>query len=106
MNYDVRVTLYLEQTKRNAIGELVGEPRVWGDVYCSATYSGGSRKTYAGRIVGEHQVVLTTRWQRDIEKCRFVEFDGIRRVIVDIIPEGRRRLVHIVTVTPDVSYGC
>lgn len=105
MNYDVKVTLFLEQTERNAIGELVGKPRAWGDLYCSATYSGGSRKTYAGRIVGEHQVVLTTRWQSGIEQCRFVEFAGIRRAIVDIIPEGRRRLVHIVTVTPDVSYG-
>lgn len=106
MNYDVKVALYLGQRERNAIGELVGEPRMLCVVYCSATYSGGSRKTYAGRIVGEHQVVLTTRWQKSIEQCRFVEFDGIRRAIVDIIPEGRRRLVHIVTVTPDVSYGC
>lgn len=105
MNYDVRVTLYLDQIERNAIGELVGKPQVWGDVYCSATYSGGSRKTYAGRIVGEHQVVLTTRWQNGIEQCRFVEFDGIRRAIVDIIPEGRRRLVHIITFTDDVGYG-
>lgn len=106
MSYDVKVKLYTEQTERNDLGELVGEPPLWRVVYCSATYSGGSRKTYAGRIVGEHQVVLTTHWREGIEECRFVEFNGKRRVISDIVPEGRRRLVHIITFTDDTGYGC
>ena len=105
MSYDVKVKLYTEQTERNDLGELVGEPPLWRIVWCSATYSGGSRKTYAGRVVGEHQVVLTTHWREGIELCRFVEFDGKRRVISDIVPEGRRRLVHIITFTDDVGYG-
>lgn len=105
MAYDIRTKLYTGQTERNDLGELVGEPPLWRIVWCSATYSGGSRKTYAGRVVGEHQVVLTTHWREGIEECRFVEFNGIRRAIVDIVPEGRRRLVHIITFTDDVGYG-
>ena len=105
MSYDVKVKLYTERTERNDLGELVGEPPLWREVYCSATYSGGSRRTYAGRIVGEHNVVLTTHWRDGIDKCRFVEFDGVRRAIIDIVPEGRKRLAHISTFTDDVSYG-
>ena len=105
MAYDVRCKLFGELVERNDLGELVGEPPLWRIVWASATYSGGSRKTYAGRIVGEHQVVLTTHWREGIDRCRFIEFDGIRRTIVDIVPEGRRRLVHIITFTDDVGYG-
>ena len=105
MAYDVKCTHYTEQTERAAYGQLTGEPPLWRVVWCSATYSGGSRKTYAGRVVGEHQVVLTTHWREGIEKCRFVEFDGMRRAIVEVVPEGRRHLGHIVTFTDDVGYG-
>lgn len=105
MSYDVKAKLYTELTERDAFGQPTGQPPLWREVYCSATYSGGSRKTYAGRIVGEHQVVLTTHWREGIDKCRFVEFDGIRRAIMDVVPEGRRHLVHIVTFTDDMSHG-
>lgn len=105
MAYDVRCKLYTEQTERDAYGQPTGEPPLWRIVWCSATYSGGSRKTYAGRVVGEHQVVLTTYWREGIDQCRFVEFDGKRRAIVDVVPEGRRRLAHIITFTDDVGYG-
>jgi hypothetical protein len=105
MAYDVRCKLYTKQTERDALGHPTGVPPLWRVVWCTATYSGGSRKTYAGRVVGEHQVVLTTHWREGIEQCRFVEFDGKRRAIVDVVPEGRRRLVHIITFTDDVGYG-
>jgi hypothetical protein len=48
---------------------------------------------------------MTTHWREGIEKCRFIEFDGIRRAIVDVVPEGRRHMVHIITYTDDVGYG-
>lgn len=105
MAYDVRCKLYTEQVERDTFGAPTGEPPLWRVVWCSATYSGGSRKTYAGRVVGEHQVVMTTHWREGIEKCRFIEFDGIRRSIVDVVPEGRRHMVHIITYTDDVGHG-
>lgn len=105
MAFDIKCNLYTALVERDGYGHPSGEPPLWRSVWCAATYSGGSRKTYAGRVVGEHQVVLTTYWREGIEACRFVEFDGKRRAIVDVIPEGRRRLVHIVTFTDDVGYG-
>lgn len=105
MAYDVRCKLYTAQVERDAYGQPTGEPPLWRIVFCTATYSGGSRKTYAGRVVGEHQVVMTTHWREGIEKCRFIEFDGIRRAIVDVVPEGRRQMVHIITYTDDVGNG-
>jgi hypothetical protein len=105
MAYDVRCKLYTEQVERDTFGAPTGEPPLWRVVWCSETYSGGARKTYAGRVVGEHQVVMTTHWREGIEKCRLIEFDGIRRAIVDVVPEGRRHMVHIITYTDDVGYG-
>lgn len=105
MAYDIPVTLYAGSTRVDQYGRAEGKPPVWKQVYCSATYSGGSRKTYAGRVVSEHQVVLTTYWRDGIDMCRFCEFGGLLREIVDVIPEGRKKLAHIVTYTTDAGYG-
>lgn len=104
MAYNVKALLYYASTEANERGEAL-EPTPWKRVWCEATYSGGSRRVYAGRIVGEHQVVYTTYWRDGIDKCRFIEVDGVRRAIVDVIPEGRKRRAHIVTFIDDVSYG-
>lgn len=104
-NYNVKCKLFLAPTEQDALGQVTGDPIFWKTVWCEATASGGSRRTYAGRLAGEYQVVLTTYWREGIEKCRFVEFDGKRRSIVDIVPEGRRKKVHIITYTDDRGYG-
>lgn len=105
MAFDTKCSLYTALVERDSFGHPKGEPPLWRIVWCEATYSGGSRKTYAGRVVGEHQVVLTTYWREGIEECRFVEFRGKRRAIIDVIPEGRRRLAHIVCFDDETSYG-
>lgn len=101
-NYNIKASLYLGGAVDAYGSTSVGA--LWGNVWCEATYSGGSRRTQAGRLVGEHQVVLTTHWREGIEKCRFVKFEGMTRPIVDIVPEGRRKRVHIITYTNDQSY--
>ena len=105
MAYNTQVILYTASEERDALGQPIDNPQVWRTVWCEATHSGGSRRTYAGRIVNEHQVVLTTHWRDGIERCRFAVFDGSRRTIYSMIPEGRRHKVHIVVDIDDYSYG-
>jgi head-tail adaptor len=105
MAYDVKATLYVDDRERDAYGQPVGEPSEFGVVWCEATYSGGSRRSYAGRLAAEHTVVLTTRWRQGIEKCAFVEVNGIRHVITSIVPEGRRYKIHLTYVDDDIDYG-
>lgn len=105
MAYSTQVTLYTASEERDVLGQPIDNPQVWRTVWCEATHSGGSRRTYAGRIVNEHQVVLTTHWRDGIEQCRFAEFDGSRRIIQAIAPEGRKRKVHIVVDYDGYSYG-
>lgn len=105
MATDTKVMLYTSTVTQNELGESIDTPTLWRTVWCQATASGGSRRTYAGRIVGEHHVVLTTHWRDGIDKCRFVEFDGLLRPIIDVVAEGRKRKAHILTFTSDTSYG-
>lgn len=102
--YNVHALLYTATSKPDANGDA-GTPIKWRAVWCEKTASGGSRRTYAGRLVGEHQVVLTTYWREGIEDCRYVEVDGKMRSIVDVVPEGRRKRVHIITYTDDNGYN-
>lgn len=104
MAHDIKVTLYTSSMRQDALGQPTGEPIRWRDVWCEATYSGGSRKTYAGRLVSEYQVVLSTRWRDGIESCRFVEVDGRRYVIDSIVPEGRRYKAHIIYINDGRGY--
>ena len=104
MAHDIKVTLYTSSMRQDALGQPTGAPIKWRDVWCEVTYSGGSRKTYAGRLVSEYQVVLTTRWRDGIDKCRFVEVDGRRYTIDSIVPEGRRYKAHIVYVNDERGY--
>lgn len=104
MAYNVQATLFIDDRQRDSYGELVGEPTPWRSVWCEATYSGGSRKSYAGRLVMDNGVVLTTRWREGIEHCAFVEVDGQMHAIDSITPEGRKYKVHI-SYTDGNSYG-
>lgn len=103
-NYSIPVELRLAGGA-DAYGQATGVGELWGTVWCEATYSGGSRRTHAGRLVGEHQVALTTHWREGIDRCRFATFDGMTRPIVDVVPEGRRKRVHILTYIDGQSYG-
>lgn len=104
MARNIKALLYYASNEVNDLGEELA-PVLWRRVWCEATYSGGSRRIYAGRIVGEHQVVYTTLWRDGIEKCRYIEVDGIMRAVVDVIPEGRKHKAHIVTFIDDAGYG-
>lgn len=105
MAYDVKATLYVDDRERDDYGQPVGDPSEFGVVWCEATYSGGSRKTYAGRLAAEHTVVLTTRWRHGIENCAFVKVDDILHPITGIVPEGRRYKIHITYVEDEIGYG-
>lgn len=91
----VKIKLFMPSTERDALGEVVGEPKLWREVWAEPTESGGSRRTYAGRLASEHTLVLTTHWLPDITLCTEVEHEGRRRPIDAIISEGFRRKVHI-----------
>jgi hypothetical protein len=90
----VKIRLFLPNTERNALGEA-GAPILWREVWAEPTESGGSRRTYAGRLSSEYTLVLTTYWREGIEKCTHVEHEGRMRPINAIIREGFRRKVHI-----------
>jgi hypothetical protein len=105
MAYNVHAKLYIDNRKQDDFGQMVGEPSLWRDVWCEATYSGGSRKSYAGRLVADYGVVLTTRWREGIEQCAFVEVDGEMHVIDSIVPEGRKYKVHIAYGKDGIDYG-
>lgn len=105
MAYNVLAKLYIDNRKRDDFGQSVGEPALWRAVWCEATYSGGSRKSYAGRLVSEYGVVLTARWREGIEQCSFVEVDGVMHVIDSIVPEGRKYKVHITYGNDGIDHG-
>lgn len=105
MDYNLRATLYVDDRSVDDYGQPVGEPTAWRTVWCEATYAGGSRKTYAGRLAREHSVVLTTHWRNGIESCAFVEVAGKRYPIESIVPEGRQRKVHITYVDDGIGHG-
>lgn len=89
------IKLYLPNTERDYLGEVTGSPILWREVWAEPTESGGSRRTYAGRLASEHTLVLTTHWQPGIERCTNVEVEGRMRPIEAIVREGFRRKVHI-----------
>ena len=105
MAYDVKCRLYTELTERDAFGQPIGEPPLWrsGVVhrYLFRRLAKNLRWACGRRASGGAH----THWREGIEQCRFVEFDGKRRAIVGIVPEGRKHLVHITTYTDDVGYG-
>lgn len=105
MAYNVKAELYVDDRIRDDFGQLIGDPTLWHTVWCEATYSGGSRRSYAGRLVSENGVVLTTRWREGIEQCAFAKVDGVMHVIDSITPEGRRYKVHISYTDDRISYG-
>ena len=105
MAYNTLAALFLDNRERDDYGQPVGDLTLWGKVWCEATYAGGSRRTYAGRLASEHTVVLTTRWRDGIEKCAFVKVNDILHPIVAIVPEGRRYKVHITYIEDDIGYG-
>lgn len=89
------IKLFLPNTERNALGEVEADPIFWREVWAEPTESGGSRRTYAGRLASEHMLVLTTHWLPGIERCTNVEYEGRMRPIDSIVHEGFRRKVHI-----------
>lgn len=89
-----KIRLFLPNPKRNALGEA-GAPILWREVWAEPTESGGSRRTYAGRLASEYTLVLTTYWREGIERCTHVEYEGRLRPIDAIVKEGFRRWVHI-----------
>jgi hypothetical protein len=105
MAYNVKATLYVDNRKRDGYGQLVGRLALWREVWCEATYSGGSRKSYAGRLVTDNSVVLTTHWRDGIESCSFVEVNGVTHAIDSLTPEGRRNKVHIAYSDDGIDYG-
>jgi hypothetical protein len=100
-----KITLYTANTKQDVTGEVTRDPIMWRDVWAEATFSGGSRRTFAGRLVTEHTAVLTTHWLPGIEVCRHVRFDGKMYPIDDVVPEGFRRKVHIVIAVTESDIG-
>ena len=100
----VKIRLFLASPQRDANGEAVGEPLLWREVWADLTTSGGGRRTYAGRLATEHNVVLSTHWLPGIDTCELVEFNGRRRPIDDVVSEDRRR-AHIITTMTDRDYG-
>lgn len=104
MAYNIKVRLFTAPTAQDAVGQVTGDPVPWGTVWCEATTSGGSRRTYAGRLVGEYQMVLTTYWRKGIEACRYAEVEGKMLAIADVVPEGHRKRVHIIASVDDHGY--
>lgn len=103
---NIKVKLYTQRIEQDALGQMVEAPEHWRDLWCEPTYSGGSLKTFAGRLASEHQVVLTTHWRRNIDKCRYVNHDGDIHPIDDVVMElrnGMQPLAHIITST--TRYG-
>lgn len=107
MARNVRIQLYLANMAQDAYGQTTEEPIPWRAVYAEATYSGGSLRTVAGRLAGEHGAVFSTLWMPGIDQCRYVEVGGVMRSIADIVPEhrpGQHRKAHIVTSIGEHSY--
>lgn len=92
--------------EQDAAGEASGEPILWrDDVWATATFSGGSRRTFAGRLVTEHGAVLTTHWRPGIDLCRHVKFEGKMYPIDEVVPEGWRKWAHIIISVTDSDIG-
>lgn len=108
MAADTKVMLCTISQVRDEYGQVVGDPIPWRECYCEVTRTGGSMRTFAGRLASEYSMVLTTYWQEGIESIRFVEVDGKLLSVDDVVPEtrpGRHKMAHIVTQMRDKSYG-
>lgn len=107
MAYKYPITLFKAPTEQDAHGEVTGKPILWRETWAAATMSGGSRRTMAGRLASEHGVVLTTHWMPTIEECRWVLYEGAMRPIIDVVPEGYRKSVHVIidVTDTDVAYA-
>lgn len=102
----LKVELFTADNTQDALGDVVDAPKKWRSVFAEATYSGGSLRTYAGRLVGAHQVVLSTPWQRRIDDCRFAKFNDVLYPIEDVVMEcrrGQQPQAHIIVTT--IPYG-
>ena len=103
MALNALITLFLPNRQVDELGEQSSTPVEWRKMWATPTASGGSRKTYAGRLVSEHRVVLSTRWIAGIEACTEVEYEGKRRPIESIVPEGFSKKVHIIIDTGEYA---
>lgn len=91
-------------TERGATGEVVGEATLFRTVWAVKTESGGRENLFASRIVHEHEAVFTIRYIDGLTPDMLVEFEGRRRPIADIVPEGFRRLLHVKVTLRDMDY--
>lgn len=104
MARDTKVRLYRPSTERDALGEITGKPVLWREVWATLTQSGGRTNTYAGRIVRENEAIFSTPWLPGIDKACIAEWEGYRRPITAIVPEGFRKTVHIKVTINDIDY--
>lgn len=98
--------LYTEAEVQDSLGAVIAQPEEWRVVFCDTTYSGGSLRTFAGRLVGAGQVVLTTPWRRGIDRCRYAKFNDTLYRIEEVVPEnrsGHQPNAHIIITT--IPYG-
>lgn len=106
MATNTRVILYTEAEVQDSLGDIIATPEEWRTLCCEATYSGGSLRTFAGRLVGAGQVVLTTPWRRGIDRCRYAKVNDTLYRIEDVVLEyrsGQQPQAHIIITT--VPYG-
>ena len=108
MAANIKVILCLPPKARDEYGQVMGWPIPWRQCYCEVTRSGGSMRTFAGRLASEYSMVLSTLWQPGIEEIRYVDINGKVLAVDDIVPEcrpGRHKMAHIVTQMRDMGYG-
>lgn len=106
MATNTRVILYTEAEVQDSLGAVIAQPEEWRVAYCDTTYSGGSLRTFAGRLVGAGQVVLTTPWRRGIDRCRYAKFNDTLYRIEEVVSEnrsGQQPNAHIIITT--IPYG-
>lgn len=99
-----KVVFLRPAVRRGATGEVSGKPVPFRTTWAVKTESGGRENLFASRIVHEHEAVLTIRYISGLTPDMLVEFDGIRRPISDIVPEGFRRTLHVKITLRDIDY--
>ena len=104
MARSTKVRLYRQSSERDALGEITGEPVFWREVWATLTQSGGKANTYAGRIVSDNEAIFSTYWLPGIDDVCVAEWEGHRRPITAVVPEGWRKTVHIKVTINDIDY--
>lgn len=99
-----KIRILRPATARDETGEVRGVPELFRTAWAVKTESGGRENLYASRIVHEHEAVLSIRYIEGLTPDMLVEFDGVRRPIADIVPEGFRKTLHIKVTLRDIDY--